>query len=202
MWKRGDDQPWLFLKGASHPGPKKHRSYLLNAFSFGFQTKNRLGSTGVSRRRRSCPGISRSTSTGRNRSSPTTPGRRSRFGATFFRSGTGAPSNSASVRTFTESSRLKRANWFQVTRSKDPGRFPQGETVVEYQATDFFGNAAFCNITINVQRNSFLDSGAIPWAGSASTPPRPALPRAHHRKAAGHGSASPPARFLCQPRAS
>ncbi|XP_063877551.1 sushi, von Willebrand factor type A, EGF and pentraxin domain-containing protein 1-like isoform X4 [Scylla paramamosain] len=42
----------------------------------------------------------------------------------------------------------------QVTRSLDPGRFPQGDTLVEYLAMDEAGNTASCNITITVQKHA------------------------------------------------
>ncbi|KAK8726504.1 hypothetical protein OTU49_010282 [Cherax quadricarinatus] len=42
----------------------------------------------------------------------------------------------------------------QVTRSQEPGQFPQGDTMVEYWAVDEAGNVASCNITITVQKHA------------------------------------------------
>ncbi|XP_076046526.1 sushi, von Willebrand factor type A, EGF and pentraxin domain-containing protein 1-like [Oratosquilla oratoria] len=42
----------------------------------------------------------------------------------------------------------------KVQRSKEPGRFPQGDTLVEYFAEDESGNKASCNITITVQKHA------------------------------------------------
>ncbi|KAK4305073.1 hypothetical protein Pmani_023017 [Petrolisthes manimaculis] len=41
-----------------------------------------------------------------------------------------------------------------VTRSMDPGHFPQGDTLVEYKAQDSAGNTQTCNITITVQKHA------------------------------------------------
>ncbi|XP_068228821.1 sushi, von Willebrand factor type A, EGF and pentraxin domain-containing protein 1-like isoform X2 [Palaemon carinicauda] len=41
-----------------------------------------------------------------------------------------------------------------VTRSMEPGQFPQGDTTVEYTASDEAGNVASCNITITVQKHA------------------------------------------------
>ncbi|XP_050712143.1 sushi, von Willebrand factor type A, EGF and pentraxin domain-containing protein 1-like isoform X3 [Eriocheir sinensis] len=42
----------------------------------------------------------------------------------------------------------------QVSKSLEPGQFPQGDTLVEYWAVDEAGNSATCNITITVQRHA------------------------------------------------
>ncbi|XP_047481240.1 LOW QUALITY PROTEIN: sushi, von Willebrand factor type A, EGF and pentraxin domain-containing protein 1-like [Penaeus chinensis] len=42
----------------------------------------------------------------------------------------------------------------KITRSKEPGQFPQGDTLVEYWAEDAAGNVATCNITITVQKHA------------------------------------------------
>ncbi|XP_042878589.1 sushi, von Willebrand factor type A, EGF and pentraxin domain-containing protein 1-like isoform X2 [Penaeus japonicus] len=42
----------------------------------------------------------------------------------------------------------------KITRSRDPGQFPQGDTMVEYWAEDAAGNVATCNITITVQKHA------------------------------------------------
>ena len=49
----------------------------------------------------------------------------------------------------------------QMKRSREPGRFPQGETVVKYTATDDSGNSASCNITINVQSKNISNSNFV-----------------------------------------
>ena len=48
-----------------------------------------------------------------------------------------------------------------MKRSREPGRFPQGETVVKYTATDDSGNSASCNITINVQSKNISNSNFV-----------------------------------------
>ncbi|CAL4065422.1 unnamed protein product, partial [Meganyctiphanes norvegica] len=42
----------------------------------------------------------------------------------------------------------------KMSRTRDPGRFPQGETEVVYWAEDSYGNKASCNITIDVQKHA------------------------------------------------
>ncbi|KAG7158260.1 Sushi, von Willebrand factor type A, EGF and pentraxin domain-containing protein 1-like 3 [Homarus americanus] len=42
----------------------------------------------------------------------------------------------------------------QVSRSLEPGQFPQGDSMVEYWAVDEAGNVASCNITITVQKHA------------------------------------------------
>ena len=40
----------------------------------------------------------------------------------------------------------------QVSRSRSPGLFGRGETVVQYMARDTAGNVAECSISVSVQR--------------------------------------------------